>query len=161
MLLQLKSKSIESVVFVTYEPSSASIFKQINDLGINFKSMFCEQNDCYTSRVKEQAGYVSNLIYFDPVIRPEFIEKVEKKYGPIDEAKLTPIAFAYEDTLRMYTASLKCSKLHSSCFTLSLSEGYASEVFEDAPTRERTYYPELQYVLVGDSGQETVINLDK
>ena len=144
---------------MTYENNSLNIFKQIKELKLNFSSLFCEQNDCYTSTVREKVGFAPNLIYFDPLVKEEFKQKVAAKFTGIDEAKMTPLSFGYEDIMRLYKASLQCKNLDKSCFISSLSDIKGSDVFEDAAVSNRAYYPKLKYIQVGADGSEKEISL--
>lgn len=159
LLLKLKNNKTEAIVMMTYENNSINIFKQIKELNLHFGSLFCEQNDCYTANVKTKAGYVPNLIYFDPIVKEEFKQKVAGKYEGIDKAKMTPLSFGYEDVMRIYKASLECQNMDKFCFVSSLSNGKESAVFEDAPVTNRAYYPKLQFIKVNPDGSESEISL--
>ena len=159
LLLKLKQDNTDAVVLNTNEPHAINLFDQMKELDIKFNSIFCEESTCYTSAVQEKSGFVENLINYDPYFTDDFLKKLSDKLGTNDIVRITPIAYGYYDTIRLYEASKSCKNLDKSCYISAISNVGDLGVFKDAPTRDRGYYPILKFKKVGANGTQLEINL--
>ncbi|MCR4277835.1 MAG: ABC transporter substrate-binding protein [Candidatus Berkelbacteria bacterium] len=159
LLLKLKQGGVDAFVLNTNEPHAINLFDQLKELNLKFDSIFCEESTCYTSAVQAKSGFVENLINYDPYFTDNFLKKLTDKFGTNDIVRITPIAYGYYDTMRLYEASKECKNLDKSCYITAISNVNNLGVFKDAPTKDRGYYPALKFKKVGADGAESEIKL--
>lgn len=159
LLLKLKNDNVDAFVLNTNESHAINLFDQMKELNVKFSSIFCEESTCYTSVVKQKSGFVENLINYDPYFTDDFLKKLSDKFETNDIVRITPIAYGYYDTMRLYEASKVCKNLDKSCYITAISNVKNIGVFKDAPTRDRGYYPVLKFKKVGADGAESEIKL--